>query len=117
MENASLFIVVIAIVLIGYAAVSYPLLKWLGVKENLAKRAFSFATSIFLIQSIPSGIASFIGVAFVGSLFGLVGSYYYVQSVLKVSPYKNIAIIFFLPIIAMIPAAILLLLWFDIFLK
>lgn len=114
METVCRIIVYISIVLICYAVVSNILLKLFGVKEIVLKRAFLFGLAIIFIQGIPFGIANYLGVMFIGSLLGLVGSYYYVQSVVKISPYKNVAIIFLLPIIAMISATFIFFILFDI---
>lgn len=96
-----------ALIMIG---LSYPLLNYLGVKENLFKRSAIFGVCLWAIQTIPVvviGQASII----LGAGISLVLSYIYVNKVLNLPVIKNIAIIFLLPFIPYLVLAILMMLF------
>jgi hypothetical protein len=107
-------VVTLLILVFSYALVSYYVLKFFGVTDGLKKRAFKFGSTILLIQFVFQPIFFYLGVVWLGSIVGLVGSFYYVKSVLNVSVLSNIVIIFIMPAIAVMLAAPALFVFFKI---
>lgn len=111
--SIAIIIIVIVVVLFGFTLASYPVLKRLGVKDALVKRSFVFGGLLCLIQTTSSIAFAALGAQLIGFIIGLGGSFLYVKSVLKVSTIKNLGIILFLPFVATLIAAPILLIFFK----
>ncbi len=110
-----IFLVVSLVVMFAaYSVASYPVLKYLGVTNSLAKRSFFFGSIVFTIQTACSTIFDIAGIPSLGFFFGLAASFYYVNSVLNVSITQNVLIIFFLPFAASLVAAPILMIFFKV---
>lgn len=112
--NGIIILIAIFIVFGSYCLVSYPVLKKLGVDANLAMRSIKFGTSIAAIQIVFQPIFAAFDAIFFGQVLGMICSFFYVKRVLNISTGKNIAIIVLLPMVAVVIAAPILLLFFNI---
>lgn len=106
-------VVVALLIFLGvYCVLSYPLLRKLGVSENLVVRSSKFGLCIAGIQLGVQGAAASMGYAAMGSFWAVVASFFYVRSVLNVDWRVNILIVLLLPTVAgMLAAPILLVLF------
>lgn len=107
-----LFAVIISVGL--YVALSYPLLKRLGVRERVIFRAIKFGLSLFFVQVVFQPYFAAHGMIEVGQILGLIASFFYVRKVLRVTVTQNILIIILLPIGAAAIAAPILFLLFKL---
>lgn len=105
-------------ILIGYIIfllchypASFYVLKKLGVKERIHKRALTFGITIAFTQNFFAILLlSTFGQsgALIGSVIGLILSYQYVKKVLVVKWQINVAIIIFVPLTTSFALAILM---------
>lgn len=86
--------------IVAYIAMSYPMLRKVGVRERLLERAISFGTVLFLLQFIPIAVSRIFGMELLGVALALAGSYYYVRSTLRIGPLGNLTIVL-LPLVVM----------------
>ena len=106
----------LALYLGAYAIPSYFLLQKLGVRNRLVKRAFVFGTTLgILLVILPLSLMLF-GVdliSILGAFLGPVLGYWYVQRVLVVKWYINVAVVVCMPLVAGLFASPLLYLYFK----
>lgn len=106
---------VLLIYFLFFVPPSYWVLSKTGVKEKLKSRAFQFGFVIATLQIALPLACIFISLTYgytVGAIVGLVTSYLYVDKVLHLRWYKNVAVVFFLPIVAGILSAPLMYIWY-----
>ena len=94
----SLFLIItigIAIAVTIYSAVSYYLLKHLGITESRLRRAIQFGSTLLAICIISQAIR----IPLLGLCIAVGLSFVYIRHVLKVHWAFNLAIIFLLPLV------------------
>jgi hypothetical protein len=106
-------VLILSALLLSYVFVSYYVLKYLGVTEGLKKRSAKFGSILLLILIIFQQIFFYLGVGWLGSIASLIGSFYYVKSVLNISALSKLLIIFMMPTIALMLAAPILFVFFK----
>jgi hypothetical protein len=109
-------VLILGLYLACYYPTSYLALKYFGVRDGLKYRALIFGATIGSLQFVLPIALLFVSVELsytYGGIVGLVLSYIYVNRVLKVKWYQNVATNILLPIVSGIVAAPLMLLLFS----
>ncbi|MES2675809.1 MAG: hypothetical protein V4660_16335 [Pseudomonadota bacterium] len=98
-------VLILLILVFSYVFVSYYVLRYFGVTERLKSRAIKFGSVMLLVQTVFQQIFFYLGAGWLGAIVGLIGSFYYVKSVLNIPTLSKLLIIFIMPTIALMLAA------------
>ncbi|AQA17336.1 hypothetical protein BST95_02930 [Halioglobus japonicus] len=101
----------------SYFPGSIGILAIAGVEERRVTRAANFGCMIAALQIAPPALLAMMmgDIGFVlGTTVSLVGSYFYVASVLNITWYKNIGIVILLPMLSTIIAGAVYLMIFRL---
>lgn len=107
-------ILIFLVLLFSYAFVSLYVLRYFGVTERLKIRAIKFGSVMLLIQTIFQQIFFYLGAGWLGAIVGLIGSFYYVKSVLNIPTLSKLIIICIMPTVALMLAAPILFATFKV---
>ncbi len=101
-------VLLVALAVLSFSIVSYPILKWCGVEDDLQKRSLKFGSTILLIGSIAQAILTVIVGEVVASIGSLIIIYMYISGVLDISTFRKVSLTILIPIVGALPLAILL---------
>jgi len=103
----------VLVLALSFVLVSFPVLKWFGVREHLWGRSWKFGLSIFSIMLLSQIPLNFLFGGFLGPIFSFVFTYLYINKKLVGEAKVKVLVSILLPMTAGLIASPFLLVLFK----